>query len=57
MLVSKYCHAQPNVQIPSPALSILINRKNPTTDTVPSNVLTNTSPNLPPRVNVYHGYD
>jgi len=39
------------VKDPSPALSILDNRKTSATDMVPSNVLTNTSPNHPHRAN------
>jgi hypothetical protein len=46
----KYIYFLQGVQIPSLALSILIDRKNPATDMVPSNVLTNTSPNLPPHI-------
>ena len=37
------------VKDPSPALSILDNRKTSATDMMLTNLLTNTSPNLPPR--------
>ena len=38
--------------IPSLALSVIIDRENFATDMVLSNLLTNTSQNLPPRVNI-----
>jgi hypothetical protein len=39
------------VQIPSPALTILIDKKNHSTNMISSNMLTKTGQNLPPGVN------